>query len=113
LFTVARRLALDLIRSQRRSPITAVTDLSCLFVSNGAPDAADAASTAQEIELLVEAVDRLPARCREIFILRRLRGIPQKEIASRLKLSEQTVQVQAARGIRRCEEFMRRRLSHP
>ena len=65
------------------------------------PDAASAAAAAQEIELLAAAVDSLPARCREIFILRRLRGVPQREIAARLGLSEQTVQVQAARGLRR------------
>ena len=113
LFTVARRLALDLVRSQRRSPIVAVTDLSRLFVLDDARDAGAAAATAEEIELLVEAVDALPARCREIFILRKLQGVPQKDIAARLGLSEQTVQVQASRGMRRCAEFFRRRLNQP
>jgi len=113
LFTVARRLALDLVRSQRRSPVIAVTDLSRLFVLDDARDAGAAAATAEEIELLVEAVDSLPARCREIFILRKLQGVPQKDIAARLGLSEQTVQVQASRGMRRCAEFFRRRLSQP
>jgi len=113
LFTVARRLALDLVRSQRRSPVIAVTDLSRLFVLDDARDAGATATTAEEIELLVEAVDSLPARCREIFILRKLQGVPQKDIAARLGLSEQTVQVQASRGMRRCAEFFRRRLSQP
>jgi RNA polymerase sigma factor (sigma-70 family) len=113
LFTVARRLALDLVRRQRRSPIVAVTDLSRLFVSDDARDASVTAATADEIELLVEAVDSLPARCREIFILRKLQGVPQKDIAIRLGLSEQTVQVQASRGMRRCAEFFRRRLNQP
>ena len=113
LFTVARRLAIDLVRSQRRSPIVAVTDLSRLFVLDDARDASATAATADEIELLVEAVDSLPARCREIFILRKLQGVPQKDIAVRLGLSEQTVQVQAARGMRRCAEFFRRRLTQP
>ena len=110
LFTVARRLALDLMRHDRRSPIVGVTDLDQLFVLNKVPDAADTAATAQEIELLAEAVDSLPARCREIFILRRIQGVPQKDIAARLGLSEQTVQVQAARGLRKIEAWMNRRL---
>lgn len=113
LFTVARRLALDHVRSQRRSPIVAVTDLSHLFVLESAPNARETAATAEEIALLVEAVDSLPARCREIFILRRLQGVPQKDIAARLGLSEQTVQVQAARGVRRCTDFIQRRLRQP
>jgi RNA polymerase sigma factor (sigma-70 family) len=110
LFTVARRLALDFVRHARRSPIVGVTDLDQLFVLDKQPDAADSAATSFEIELLVEAVDSLPARCREILILRRLQGVPQKEIAARLNLSEQTVQVQAARGFRKVGEYMKRRV---
>lgn len=110
LFTVARRLALDSVRHQRRSPISGVTDLARTDVLNHAPDAAETASTAQEIEMLAAAVDSLPHRCREIFILRRLQGMPQKEIALRLGISEQTVQVQVARGLRKIEEIMSRKL---
>lgn len=113
LFTVARHLALNTLRRKRHSPVVTVTDLSRLFVLDSRPDPAAAATIAQEIEFLVEAVDSLPARCREIFILRRLQGVSQKEIAARLGLSEQTVQVQAARGLRRVAEQMRRRLNTP
>ena len=45
--------------------------------------------------------------------LRKLRGVSQKNIAARLGLSEQTVQVQAARGLRRVTESLRRSLKHP
>lgn len=110
LFTIARRLALNVIRKNSRSPVFAVTDLDRLCVLDNAPDAARAAETAQEIELLVAAIDSLPARCREIFILRRLQSVPQKEIAARLGLSEETVQRQAANGLCRCEKFILRRL---
>lgn len=113
LFRVARNLALDTLRHERYSPINIVTDLSLLFVVDDKPDAASLASRQQEIEMLVEAVDALPARCREIFILRKLRSVSQKDIAARLGLSEQTVQVQAARGLRRVAESLRRRLSRP
>jgi len=64
LFTVARRLVLDFLRRERRSPIVAVTDLDRVFVLDQAPNASQAASTAQDLDLLVEAIDSLPARCR-------------------------------------------------
>lgn len=111
LFTVARRVALDILRHERRSPFVAVTDLERLFVLDMKPDAAEAAATSQEIDLLVAAVNSLPARCREIFILRRLKGVSQKEIAFRLGLSEQTVQVQTARGLRKVETYVRAHLN--
>ena len=108
LFTVARHLALNTLRRERRSPIIAVTDLSRLFVFDHRPDASQTAIRHQEIEMLVRAVEALPPRCREIFVLRRLQGVPQKEIAACLGVSEQTVQVQAARGLRRVEKNLRR-----
>ncbi|MEO6874674.1 MAG: RNA polymerase sigma factor [Opitutaceae bacterium] len=111
LFTVARRLALDLIRTERRSPICAVSDLREVLTVSTEPNAADATTMAQEAELLVDAIESLPRRCREIFLLRKIEGISQREIATRLGLSEQTVQVQSARGMRRCEIYIRRRLN--
>ena len=95
LFRVARNIAINSLRRERRSPIVAVTDLAALFVLDEKPTAADAATREQEIEFLVEAIESLPARCREIFVLRRLQRVSQKDIAARLGLSEQTVQVQA------------------
>lgn len=113
LFRIARNLALDQLRHQRRAPTEDVTDFALLFVVDDRPDAAAAATRQQEIDLLVDAIDALPPRCREIFILRKLRGVSQKDIASRLGLSEQTVQVQAARGLRRVAESLRRTLKSP
>jgi RNA polymerase sigma factor (sigma-70 family) len=50
----------------------------------------------------------LPARCREIVILRRIKNLPQKEIAARLGIAEATVEVQLVRGIKRCGDYLRR-----
>jgi len=106
LFKVARHVALDLVRRQRISPIEAVTDFASLPVLEDRPTGADVACTRDEIVLLAQAIDTLPARCREIVILRKLRGVPQKAIAAQLGISEQTVQVQVLRGVKRCEAFL-------
>lgn len=110
LFTVARRLALDSVRSQRRSRVVDGADLDQLCVFDGSPDAAAAACRAQEIALLSEAIDKLPPRCREVFVLRRFKNLSQKEVAQLLGLSEQTVQVQMVRGLRKIEAFLSDRL---
>lgn len=112
LFTIARRLALNVVRKDRRSPFLAVTDFERLSTADSTTHEAGASALghAEEVELLAEAIDALPSRCREVFILRRLQGIPQKEIAARLGISEETVQRQAANGLRRCEQFVLRRL---
>lgn len=109
LFSTARNAALSLLRRPRIFSDTPVTELSGSHVLEGSPDAAEMASQQQEIELLMNAIDALPPRCREIFILRKLQNLPQKEIATRLGLSEQTVQVQIARGAAKCAAYFRER----
>ncbi|WP_158277528.1 sigma-70 family RNA polymerase sigma factor [Opitutus sp. ER46] len=109
LFSVARHLAVDLLRRKQISPITAVTDLAALNVMDESAATVETTCTREEVALLLQAIDQLPHRCREIMILRKLQGVPQREIAQRLGLSEQTVQVQIGRGTRRCEEFLRAR----
>ncbi len=109
LFKIARHRAIDLLRSTRASPLVAVRDLAALPVVEGRPDPADALTTREKIEMVAEAVAALPDRCREIVVLRKLQGLPQREVAARLGLSERTVEVQVARGVRRCADHLRRR----
>ena len=109
LFQVARRLAVDIARRHRASPVKCVTDLAELSVLDATPSAAENACTREEVDLLAEAIHQLPARCREIVILRKLQCVSQKEIALRLNLSEQTVQVQVCRGVKRVAAYLRRR----
>lgn len=105
LFQIARHVATDVLRRDLVSPIKGVTDLAALSVFDGKPDAAEVACSREEIALLADAIDALPARCRQVFILRKIQRIPQKEIAGRLGISEQTVQVLVLRGMKRCEKF--------
>lgn len=108
LFKIARHRALDLLRRDRASPLVSVRDLAALSVAEDEPTPADALSTAEKIDLLAAAIADLPERCREIVVLRKLRRLPQREVAARLGLSERTVEVQVARGTRRCADFLRR-----
>jgi RNA polymerase sigma factor (sigma-70 family) len=104
LFTTARNAALDLFRRRRVVNIEPAGDLTDLTVLFEGPDAAEAASKQQELELLAQAVRELPERCREVLTLRLLYGLPQKEISARLGISENTVKAQLAKGMRRCVE---------
>lgn len=47
-------------------------------------------------EMLKQAIDKLPKRCREIFILNKLQGKPQKTIAEELGVSVNTIESQMA-----------------
>jgi RNA polymerase sigma-70 factor (ECF subfamily) len=109
LFTVARHVALNFLQRQRSSPVIAVVDLSPLPVCEDSPGGYEALSRNEKRQLLVAALATLPPRCREITVLRKLQGIPQRDVAAALGLSERTVEEQVARGVRRCEDYLRRR----
>ena len=113
LFKIAQRLAVDAIRHERASPVFSVADLHALPVIDSGSNAAEAASVSQEVALLLDAIDTLPGRCREILVLRKLHGLSQREVAARLGLSEHTIHVQVARGLHRCEKYLWRRGVRP
>ena len=106
LFSLARNLVLDQFRRRRASPVVAVPDTDQCEVPSATPTADEAASRAQEIELVLQAIDALPERCREIMMMRKCQELPNAEIARRLGLSVNTVNAQIVLGLARCRTFL-------
>lgn len=73
----------------------------------------DQVAAKQEFEFFCEAVRQLPVQCRRAFVLRKVYGYSQKEIAEALGLSESTVEKHIAYGIKRCGYFMAARTGKP
>ena len=108
LFAVTRNLALDRLRHRaisRAEPLAENEALSVLEEGDGIPETI---ARNQELELLTEAIQSLPDRCRQIFTLRKVYGLSQREIAARLDVSENTVSAQLTIGVKKCMEFMLR-----
>jgi RNA polymerase sigma-70 factor (ECF subfamily) len=58
-------------------------------------------STQEIEELLNNAVNNLPEKCREVFILSRMEGLKHEEIARQLHISVNTVQNHISAALRR------------
>jgi RNA polymerase sigma factor (sigma-70 family) len=108
LFTTARHLALDELRRRQVIAFEAVAEMEELSVFADEPDAAKSAANHQELELLTKAIQSLPERCRQVLTLRKIYGLSQRDIAARLDISEHTVEVQVANGMRRLTDFLAR-----
>lgn len=56
----------------------------------------------EDIEtILTQAIDHLPEKCRQIFILSRIEGLKHEEIAQQLDISVHTVQNQISTALRK------------
>lgn len=108
LFQVARHLAIDEVRDSKTTPIDRWRDWSTLTVIDDGPDAAAALSFQEKVSLVAAALTQLPTRCREIFILRKFKHVPQRTIAVELGISERTVESQVTRGMKLMEIYLRR-----
>lgn len=110
LFSIARRMSIDLLRKDhRKNGREVLVDPKTLQLADPNLNAAEAASAHEEIALLAEAIDALPPRCRKIIILRRVDGLSPREIAARLGISVPTVETQLRRGMEKCARHFRRR----
>ena len=108
LFAIARNLTLDRLRHKSVLRTEPLVDSGALDVLDDEGDVPSSVARNQELALLTQVIQSLPDRCRQIFTLRKIYGMPQKEIAKKLGISEHTVSAQLTIGIHKCTEFFAR-----
>jgi RNA polymerase sigma-70 factor (ECF subfamily) len=102
LYHSVKNRCIDILRRSSRSE-----ELSAITAGEASVPFRDLIEEAELTERISRAIDRLPPRCREIFILCRSMNLKYSEIARQLDISVKTVEMQMGIALKR----LRRELS--
>jgi RNA polymerase sigma-70 factor (ECF subfamily) len=105
-FAVARNLVFDHLRRRQAQPQTAelAEDIAC-----PQPRAEEILDYRQRVDILVRALKVMPPLRREVFLRRRLDGIPAMVIANDLQLSISAIEKHCSRALADLRAALERR----
>lgn len=109
LYKVARNLALDYVNKAETRLAVSQEDLADGVEVSGSllrDTTMKSVVSDADFATFCEAVRRLPKQQRRAFVLKKVYGYKQKEIAQIMQLSEKTVERHIALGMERCMEYL-------
>ncbi len=106
LFTAARNHLINCAKRAQIISIERVAELEALNVAVDSMTPDRHASAREELRRMQTGLERLPPRCREVLVLRKIEGLSQREAATRMGVSEDTVERQMVQGMRALVDFM-------
>lgn len=107
LFRTATNLAIDYLRKGKTERCTGETLDCAMDIPSAAPSAELAVLDKQRLHLFLCAIDTLPPRCREAFLLHRVQECSYRDIAVRLSISESAVEKLIMRALLHCRAALR------
>jgi RNA polymerase sigma factor (sigma-70 family) len=106
IFQVARRLAFDELSRKTRKFTDYLAEVDdCEDSCSHALE--DEMEGRQQIELYFEAISKLPQECRQIFLMRKVQGLPYKVIAKKLGITTKNVEYHLTLGVVRCKQYLK------
>ena len=112
LFTAVRNNSISYLRQGKKAVTVEWGDREDEYAA-----AVEEERGAQEMEdysgLLEKGIDRLPPKCREVFMLNRFSNMSYKEIAASLEISVKTVENQLGKALKMLRAFLKENGAHP
>lgn len=99
-FQAAYSVLMTHLRRSRVVSFQTVADIDQLGATAEDPSPERMVADRDELQRLGEAIAAMPAKMRDVFTLRRVEGLSQREVAQRLGIPESTVEKNMSRGFR-------------
>lgn len=103
---IAHDTAVTRYRSDRRRETWMVAVPALPEVASAAPSQQRHLEGARALELLTEAIAKLPPRCQMVFVMHKVHELPQAEVAERMGISLKTVEKHLRLGMNACREYL-------
>lgn len=91
-FEVAKSVILQGFRKSRVIAFSALAEFDALSIPDERPSPEIIAAGRQELHRLSDMIEDLPPKCREAFVLRKVKGLSQRDAAMAMAISENTVE---------------------
>lgn len=98
LYTCAKNALSSYMKSGQQNRLTGMEEISTDIIDNSENSQAHLEFTELQNEIK-RAINILPGKCRQIFILNRIDGLKYAEISELLGISEKTVEHQISKGL--------------
>jgi RNA polymerase sigma-70 factor (ECF subfamily) len=113
LFKIARNLALNELRRSSTVITNYIADLGETEVLSEQASLEEQVEERERLAVFCKAAAALPMQCRRAFLLRKVYGLSQQEIARELNISVSTVEKHLATGLMKCSAYMQARGYEP
>ena len=107
MFRTARNLALNCVNRAEQRLNTSIEDLDEFDFATDTDLLERQRHSEERFINVCRAVSSLPGHCRRVFILKKVYGLSQKEIAAFLGISSSTVEKHIARGMTTTAEYLK------
>ena len=110
LFRIAKHVALTQLTQKSRQITDYIEDFDNSEVLTGEDFVQEEIMAQQALGIHCEAVAELAPQCRRVYLMRKVYGMPHREIAERLGIAVSTVEKHLIKGVEQCDRYVRERM---